>query len=468
MKLFRILALFVMTVNTTFAQEAVFNIKYSEPLAVFVYVEHLSSKRSDNVFKTQFLNSIYNREKYKELLILFDSLRINYSYEFEGYPYGSKIPGMTENILKKCLLSSSNLKDFKKLSAGLIPNATLLQLSAVLYEFQLVYRELVYHPQKVKFEKHLREISDLAKSKNISSFFNKSLVFYKSYWDETLPFEIAFYPIPGTEGFSAEAFCNNAVSALPTGGRDYISVLSVMMHEIFHIVYNEQPLYVKRNIARWFAANNSKSSAYAYLLLNEVLATAMGNGYVYESLRGKQDVEDWYNRKYINVLAKKIYPMLADYIAQKKAIDQGFINIYIKFYEDNFTDWLQEMDNLMCYRYVITDNAADFEVLSNLYPYTSLFQYEDTITESSVDRMKSCPVTKVIIVSKDNEAKLAMLKSKFPELDNWKYKAKQDFFYHTFLQDKTQLIVVNTAKNTTHQMFSGRVILPPLINTDKK
>jgi hypothetical protein len=445
------------------AQDPQLEIKFSEPLAVFVYVEQLSSKQPDNGFKKQFTASVYNREKYQDLLALFDTLNLSYTYDFEGFPFGSKNPGMTEALLKKNLVSSNNLKDFKQLSVGILPNSTLLQLTAILYEFQFVYRELVYQPGKQVFEKQLAEIKEMVKNKKLSVYFDKALFFYKAYWDESLPFEVAFYPLPGSQGFHAEAFCNSAASGLPQTMRDYSTILGVVMHEIFHILYNEQAPHIKKNIAKWFLANPSKTSNYAFLLMNEVIATAMGNGYVYGSLVGKQDEGDWYDRKYINQMAKKIHPMLAEYLNQKKGMDEGFINVYIKFYEDNFSDWLNEMDNLMCYRYVLSDRVSDFSDFSKLYPYASLSQYEDQVSEASLERLKTTPLTKVIIISEAHDKKLEWVKRTFPELKNWKYKAKQDFLYHHFLKDKTQLIIVNTVKQSTELMIGGRVVLPPLL-----
>jgi len=468
MNLLRFTFFFLSVGFTCLAQGPRFDIKFSEPLAVFVYVEQLSSKQPDNNFKKQFSGSLYNRDKYKTLLALFDTLRINYTYEFDGFPYGSRNLGMTEALLKKCLINSANLKDFKKQAIGLIPNTTLLQLTSILYEFQMVYRELVYQPNKTKFEKQLSEIVEFAKTKNLFSYFDKGLSFYRSHWDESFPFEIAFYPVPKSGGMSAEAFCNNAISAVPIDSKDFGGILEIVMREIYHILYDEQPLAVKSTIAKWFKANPSKSSTYAYLLLNEALATAMGNGFVSEALNGKKNEGDWYDRKYINQIAKKIYPMVADYVAQRKGIDEGFVNIYIKFYEENYSEWLNEMDNLMCYRYVITDNASDFVVFRQQYPYYSLFQYEDQVTDISIDKLKETPITKVIIVSKDNEKKLEMIKNKFPELKSWKYKPKQDFFISFFLADKTQLIIVNAVKKTAEQLIIGRVTLPPSEPVKKK
>lgn len=429
-------------------------------MAVFVYVEHLSARHGDNAFKKKFQSSSFYNEKYKGLLGQFDTLRLNYTYDFEQYPFSSKVPGMTEGLLKKSLVGSANLKDFKRKAIGIIPNSDLLQLSAILYEFQQVYRELVYQPVKPKFEKQLNEFTDYVKTKNISSYVDKGLFFYKSYWEESFPFEIALYPLTYPEGFTAEAFYNTAVSGLRTDNKDYVTLVSVMLHEIFHMLYDEQPVSVKRNIINWFATNPSPCRTYAYLLLNEALATALGNGYVFTSIAGKPDEDDWYDRKYINDIAKKIYPLVTDYINQKKSIDEAFVNAYIKIYDENFGNWINELDNLMCYRYVLSDNMADFDVIRTKYRYASYSQFEDVISENTLNKLKNTKLTKVIIVSKDNEAKLTMVKKTFPELKTWKYKAKQEFFYAAQLEDKTQLIVINTIKSSTSKMFEGMVLIP--------
>lgn len=444
------------------AQNARFDIRYSEPLAVFVYVSQLSaSQPSDNPFKKQFSGSVYNREKYKQLLSQFDTLRINYTYDFPGFPYGSRKPGSTEELLKRLLINSPNLREFKKQAFGILPNTHLLLLSSILYEFQLVYRELVYQPNKARFEKQLNEFREFSRTKHLPDLFDKGLSFYKPHWDNDFTFGIALYPVPGSQAFSAEAFLNQAVCGLTADTKDYAGLCGVMMHEIFHVLYNEQAPQLKQNIYKWFSLNPSRTSTYAYLLLNEVLATAMGNGFVYESLNGKKDEQDWYNRKYTDLLARKIYPMLTDYLSQKKGIDQGFVNIYTKFYDEQFSDWLSEMDNLMAYRYVLSDEASDFRIFSRFYPYCSMSQYEDEVSESSIDRMRAIPLTKVILISKENEQKLTLVKKKFPELKDWKFKAKQDFFHTVFLEDKTWLLLVNTVKSTAEQMFNGRIYLPP-------
>src|SRR5690606_12369992 len=82
-------------------QKPFFHIRYSEPFAVFVFVQHLATTQPSNVFKTTFQTSEFYNEKYRELIREFEELNIDYGYDFEEFPYGSKTPMQTRDILQK-------------------------------------------------------------------------------------------------------------------------------------------------------------------------------------------------------------------------------------------------------------------------------------------------------------------------------------------------------------------------------
>ncbi|MFB9077507.1 hypothetical protein ACFFLS_18585 [Flavobacterium procerum] len=438
---------FLLLCSFSFGQNLTFKIKYSEQLAVFVFLENLSEYYPDNVFKTEFQKSKYNVEKYKNIVSKFEQLSIYYSFRFEDFPYGSKKTMQTYDVLKKNLIETADLNDFKVRSVGMVSNKTLSDLAACIVEFTPIYNELIYNPNKEKFEKQLDEIRKCAREHQIENYFKMGLVFYNSSWDNSIPFEAAFYPLPNSKGFTASAFCNNFVSAIQTDLKSHKDLFSVMMHETFHIIYDEQPLEVKTQIDVWFKENKSKSSNYAYQLMNEVLATVLGNGYVYEKLDNKIDEGEWYNNKYINLMAKQIYPLTKEYIEQKKPIDENFIDQYILLYETNFPDWINELNNIMTYRYVITENKKDFKVIDKIFRYRSRTEYEDQITESSIEKMLQTPLTKMVIISKDSKVKLKLLKNKLKELKNWKANPDKEFVEKILLEDKSQLIIINQ-KNT--------------------
>ncbi|HSD09103.1 hypothetical protein [Flavobacterium sp.] len=450
----RVLAIIFCTISTlTFAQKPKFEIKYSEQLAVFVFIQNLSENYPENVFKTEFIKSKYNTEKFKNLISKFDKLSINYSYEFEEFPYGSKIPMQTRDILKKNLIETDNLKDFKLRSIGIVTNKTLNELTEIITEFIPIYNELIYNPNKEKFEQQIFEITKYSTENKIENYFETGLIFYNSSWDNSIPFVVAFYPLPNSKVYTGQAFYNNFICAIQTNLKDYKDLFSVMLHEIFHIIYNEQSLEVKTEIDENFKKNKSKSSNYAYQLLNEVLATSLGNGYVFEKLDGKIDTGEWYNQKYINLMAKQIYPLVNEYISQRKAVDKNFIDNYIKQYEENFPNWINELDNIMTYRYVISENKNDFEVIDQKYPYRSSTDFETEITKNEIDKMKKTSLTKVIIVSKNNKEKLNLITKEFKELKNWKFNSEKEFNYKILLEDKSQLIIINQKKSTTEMLI---------------
>jgi hypothetical protein len=435
------------------AQNPSISTKYSEPLAVYLFTKSLQSYQGDNAFKKAFTQSSFNTKKYQDLIAQLDTLSTDYSYQYLEYPYGTKVPGMTSGLLKKNLIAADNLDAFMIRSVGIIPNKNLVQLTHILKEFIPVYRVLVYEPNQIKFEEQLVNIKNFVQEKQLVSYFKKGSQFYKSEWDNAIPLEIVFYPLPNSQGFTAEAFYNIGVSAIQTDLKNYDILLSVMLHEIFHIQFDEQPIEIKNSIQSWFLQNPSKCSNYAYLLLNEVLATAIGNGYVYEQLHGNLDKGEWYNLPYINQLAKEVYPLIATYLKEGKSIDKDFVDNYIKAYEEKHANWINELEHTMSYRFILSHQQSDFNVFRQLYPYCSIMEAEDQITEGSIEKMKAAPLTKVIIVSKNNKSDLALIKKMFPELKNWNYNATKEFSYAQFLNDKSQLYIINQISSSTETLI---------------
>ncbi|MGB4775580.1 MAG: hypothetical protein WBP45_10430 [Daejeonella sp.] len=450
--LFILLLLFIIPVVTQ--SQPKFNVKFSEQLAVYEFVKNLSGYYPTNSFKETFTKSEYNQEKYKKLIGVFDNLQIHQSFQYQGYPYGQKIPVMATNLLRHNLIESKSLEEFKHLSIGIIPNAELIQLTLILSEFKPVYQELIYKPNKEKFESQLKELSTFVGSKNIASYFEKGLTFYHASWDNSIPFEIALLPKPDSNGFSAEAILNNAVSEIPGGFNDFNVLMSVLLHEIYHIVYDEQSLDLKLQIEQWFGANNSRNSQYAYLLFNEALATSLGNGYTYEQLSGTIDKGDWYTVKYVNLMAKKIYPLVQSYVQQQKAIDKNFVDEYVKVYDENFSVWLSELDHVLTYRFVMAENREDVNFINRNYGYCSISEAQYPTSESGIERMKEIPITKVIIVSSQNRAKLELIKKCFPELKEWKFNSATEFVYSRLLKDKTHLIIINKINTPAEDLFN--------------
>lgn len=445
------------TGNTLFGQQTPqINIKYSKLLATYDFVQKLSDYYPDNKSKEIFKASKYNIPKYTDLLIQLDTLRIVESYHFQGYPSGQKSPVSTTALMERNLINASSIEEFKSLSFGIVPNTELFAFSAILEQFEPVYESLIYLPNNEKFENKLMSLDDYVQSVHLTDYFETGLKFYNAQWDYAVSIDISIIPSISDGGFAANAFLNNAVSEVPLNFVDNDILFCVLMHEIFHNVYDWQSLEVKNNIESWFHSNPSPNSQYAYLLLNEALATSMGNGYIYEGLNGKSDKDSWYNNKYINQMAQAIYPMVKAYANNKKPIDKHFIDQYIKTYDENFSDWAKELDHILTYRYILTDNENDFSYFRKHFRYANHSAYGTPIDQNSLDKMKQRPITKIVIVSQNNEEKLNWIKNTFPELKNWTYNAKKEFIDTIDLADKTKLIIVNSINSTFQDLFEKR------------
>lgn len=438
------------------SQEAKINISYSEQLAVYTFIENLSSYYPPNSFKTEFNNSTYSKsEKHTQLLKNFEALNLSYSYEFQEYPYGTKQQMQTDYLIRKNLIETNNLFDFKMRCLGLLPQSTLNELCTILKEFTPIYSTLIYNPNKKQFEKQLSDIKKFTNHNNLQQFFDLGIQFYNAQWDKEIPFVIVFYPLPNSQSFSAYAFNHHAVCALQTHINSYDHIFSVMLHELFHLIYNEESLEFKTTISQTFINNSSKNSTYAFCLFDEVLATCLGNGYVHEKLTSKKDTTSWYNHVYIDLLSKKTYPLVLDYIQNKKPIDKQFIDAYIKIYDDNFPTWRNELEHIMAFRYVISEDQSDFNEVRQKYWYRTDETLETELSIATILKMKQKPTTKMIIVSKNHEQNLELIKSQFNELKTWRYDANEEFTFMIFLEDKTQLIVINKLNSTLNTMLEN-------------
>jgi hypothetical protein len=440
-------------------QTVKFDVRFVKPFAVWEFIQRISENASPNPFQTTFNQSHFSTDKYKGLIAKMDSLELGYTYEFNHYPYGQKMPASIETLLKRNLIHSKDLNDFKSRSLGLIPGSDLDILILIIQEFTPVYEKIIYDAAKTRFEKQLNDITDLIKRKNIGHLFEQARSFYNSSWDSSLNFIFTFYPLPDAKRFTATAFNNVAVSALPVSLADYNRLLGVMLHEVSHILYDEQSLSFKKQMDHWFHANPSRFSQYAYLLLNESWATAVGNGFFFEKLSGQPDTAAWYNWKYNNLMAKQIYSMVKDYLNNNRPIDQRFVNNYITTYEQYFPEWIYEWDNLMTNRAVISETASHFEALDKKFRYNSISEYYPDFSQSSFLKFKAAPVTKLIVVSKNNKQRLRTIKKYFPELKGWRPNSNKNFTYRSFLSDKTFLIVINLTGNDLESEFEK-----PLLN----
>jgi len=444
---------FLLVAQITYGQQLMqFKVAYAELYAVYDFLEKISDNYPGNAFKTEFLASKYNTEKYKSLVSQLDTLKIDYAYNFDQYSPTLKTALASRSLIEKNLIGSRTVKDFQAKCFGIIPNDELSALSDIIEAFIPIYNEIIYLPNKEAFENQLSIINKQLTKNDVSKIYNDVMKFYGTDWDNDIPFEIIAYPTVGKSGIGARAFLNIAVIRFPLSFKSHDVLFSVMLHEIFHIGYDSQPILMKNNIKNWFENTQSINRQYAFLLLNEVLATALGNGYAYEKLKGSADAEDWYYTKYINLLAKEIYPMICSYLGQGKSIDEAFIKTYVNLYDTKFLSWSKELDNILTYRAILCDDIDDTRYFRRNYPY-SIHKTILDLSQKSIEELQKLPLTKVIIISRSHSEKLKSLKNHFAELMGLKFNSKLEFIKAVGLKNGTQLLIINKHASSVEDLM---------------
>lgn len=455
MKKISLFLILVISTFTAFAQQKIaFNVRYSELYATYDFLIKLSNNYPDNDLKTIFAQSKYNTEILKKQISTFEQLKLNYTYSFDQYPLPLKAGLMSIDLLERNLALSETITDFKSKSVGLIPSEDLTLFSSILEDFRPIYRTLIFEPNKVAFEVQRNNLLNYVNSNKFANYFQVGLAFYNTNWDKDIPFELCLLPSLEKNNLGARAFFNVAICEASFDLKDHLTFFSVAMHEIYHIVYDNQSLAMKSDVQKWFNNTKSNNSQYALLLMNEVLATALGNGYIMEQLAGKIEEADWYNNKYITAMAKEIYPVVKNYIEAKKPMDEAFIKTYVGIYDSKFKQWNKELNHLMAYRYILANNPDDLRYFRKTYRKYSYNRMGAPITLSDIEKMKNVPITKVFVVSEQHQQTLNLIESNFAELKNQNMDYKSEFIKVLDLNDHTKIFIINRHQSSIEALMN--------------
>lgn len=142
--------------------------------------------------------------------------------------------------------------------------------------------------------------------------------------------------------------------------------LGTVMHEIAHMIYENQVAALQYNMEKLFLHEPSqysfhKPSQYTYIAykyLNEALATALGNGVFMEKLTGQPSMS--YANDYIQGFAQAIYEDVKAYLYNKHTIDEAFLKKSIEQFAAAFPNATSHLEEILS-RYVILSKHFDPE-----------------------------------------------------------------------------------------------------------
>lgn len=350
----------------------------------------------------------------------FEMLELENSMVFSEYPEARQKPRSLAGMLNNAAIKANTTEEFLAAIVGIIPNERWMQLKASLQVAEQLYDQIMT-PHDADLRKQQQALEQYAEATD--GIFTKLKRFYGSTWSNDMPFTISLFAIPGAKGNSTAApYSNTLALGVLTGEKEHEMRMGVAIHEICHVLYEEQPLTLQWALDSVFRKNKSIYAPYAYAYFDEALATACGNGWAYRRLVGRDDTGDWYNDEYINGFAKAIYPLVRSYISDGKTIDKNFVKKAIVLFEKTFPKAPYAYASLFNSLHFYTDakDHTEYEViyktLARRFRITSSSGSYPVTDKMSVEQISSSAGPQLVVIHTNHSVNWSMLRKQFPEI----------------------------------------------------
>jgi hypothetical protein len=347
----RKIILFTLTFVCIFSINAqnMFQYKISKPYALLNFIETIADgSRHSKTLKEHIQKTIptSNTEFYVEIE-KFKNIRLDYSFLRDQLPEKRRQSRTTLDLIYIAAVQSNDLREFKVKMAGIISNEDHTKLFDVFTKIEPFYNASVWNDSYKKLKKQQKKLEKFEAQSN--AFFNQFKNFYNSAWADDMAFTVALFPIPGKRGnTTATPYANSLCVGILTEEVDVEVRLGVVLHEMCHVLYDEQSASFQHELDSMFAKNKSIYTKHANSYFDEGLATAIGNGYTSFKLKNKYDESEWYNNEYINGFAKGLYPLVSRYLDQNRRIDQAFVDSSIIIFEQKFPNLRTILEYCLC------------------------------------------------------------------------------------------------------------------------
>ena len=450
MKKILLLSLFVLSTFSSHAKKSPFiQIESNKVLSLFNFLETATGAHATSTsFKKYIDDNLKNSIEFRQILKDYSHIKFNYQYRIEEIPFSRHSYREIKDLLWIASVNSKNIDDFSNRIIGYLPHKSHVKLIQLFNQTLPIYEKLVWKKQKKSIKRIKKQINRY--TPHIKQLFTQISQFYGTSWDKSIPFKIALYPIPLQRGNTTAIPEGNTLIAgfLTKREDDYKARIGVIIHEMCHILFSEQPISLQNKIDTWFNESPSDYSKLAYSYINEGLATALGNGWAYKQINGEEDKSEWYNNKYINGFAHKLYPLVISYIKENKSIDKAFITNSIILFAQAFPDAINETAVLMneIQLYANSTNEKDINFISSTlrkhFQIRSQWFSTPILSKESMKSFNKQKTSKVFIIEMNNQESLDALADKFhTQLD---FDTNKNFIY-VFKDENTKsmLVIIN-------------------------
>ena len=419
-----IIVLFLFASSHLGARDIV-HFRLSKPYCLLNFLNTCGGERGTSDGLKVFIDKkdVLKNSAFNKILARYQAIPLDYTYERGQFPSSRRSRyGRTTDMILYTAVQCDNLDQLNEKLIGLLPNVDHLQLMKALNDAMPIYDSLIWRPNHDEFEAQFKVMQGY--QSRINALFSQLNHFYKASWPNEIPFTVTLYPVPGGRrtGTAATPHGNALCVGMRIGDKDYDMIAGVILHEMCHELYNEQPANTQTQFEQLFLTNKSAYSKFAYSYIDEGLATACGNGWANEKFSGKPDKGQWYNDKYIDAYGKGLYPLVKKYLDAGKAIDSDFVDKAINVFATLFPKAPSDYDLLFNSINLYMDDGSDEKrklMTASLYKHFNVSSCNTSyplLDPVSLNLLENSPATQLIIITENETANLAKLYELFPDL----------------------------------------------------
>lgn len=437
------------------------------------YLHFLSSGFGDS-FVSRSMQDLIKKHDFKKFD--FKSHKVSYkkfkSYLLNGYNFKTvktRPKGFYGNDAFIALSATHpSLEDFENNLSILLPYEALVEYYSIKKALYPKFKKTIWEPSLNNQSKEINSIQKAMKESGFSKKLSNVKAFYNSKYPSQLPMKIALIPIDdrGFKKKHTSAQSLKDIQVVPylmsVGAKDS---LDVIFHELAHALYEGQSQKTKKEIEDYFMNSKHSHATFTYTYLNEIMATALGNGWYAESIKPSFLKKSWYSVSYINDIAKEIYPAVKKYADDSKPIDESFFQTVLKASEKKFPNAPFELEpNLLALQVLSEHSNLDrkevarslrksFRIQSMRWSFPMRSKDWNRIT--GLGKHTSFLITKDLkntqVKLKDHLPKnyLSLIKNKEKFLASFKVKGRYVLWLNTASPEKDIPRVINKLESTS-------------------
>ncbi len=371
-----------------------------------------------------FRASPYNTPETQARIAEFKAIHRNLQQgvDFEGFPSGRPNGATLEQLFTWRTLDARDLTELRRTTQGLLPLAQQDRYFEILSSFEAIYDSLIWRSNETKLVDYVARFQRIAPEAQLDVMFDAAALFYGAAWPRDLPFTVALYPIPAKQGStSAESVGSLETVAVLLDEEDLPGRFAVMFHEMCHSLYESQSAAFQREFESFYADIGTPHSKVAHSLINEALATAVGNGWGFEQVTGHRDETQWYADAAIDGFAKAISPLVTDYLTQGRTLDRAFARQSVEIFQAKFPDAPFQFDALFREIVLLTDgetmrSAEVRDAMRRQFRISSIYSSEPADGEGALGYVREQGATLIVAVGSGQTDQLSALETELPLL----------------------------------------------------